>query len=342
MTLEDRIRALREERARYGRPVPHSFQGVAKERVASVLAAIDCATDDMVDAVYALLDEGNSWFARAPAGLRFADGATTAHIGTHVGVLQRGGSKLDREGRDYWIRPLRDMGAIEAVYFYSDKGKFIPGHPVAKSPNSAYRLSEDFVDILKAGEDSWPEMLAEWVGEDRVRERANLQAQMAERSRRIVDTKHSDLIALCASVYVPKFLPGYRVLFVDEADGERVTTGEISALNRAGVTITLADAMPDILLWNPSTDWLWVVEAVTSDGEVDAHKVVQMNHLAGRSRKAGIGFTTAYASWRDAARRQGQHKNIAPGTFVWIAEDPSKQLHVLEMLALVARGANGT
>lgn len=39
----------------------------------------------------------------------------TQHIAAHIGTLQRGGTKLDREGRDYWIKPLRDT-VMEAVY----------------------------------------------------------------------------------------------------------------------------------------------------------------------------------------------------------------------------------
>jgi hypothetical protein len=112
----------------------------------------------------------------------------------------------------------------------------------------------------------------------------------------------------------------------------------LSSLRQAGVEITLKDAMPDILLWNPATDWLWVIEAVTSDGEVDTHKFNQLTVLANRSGKAGVGFTTAYLTWRDAARRQSQYKNIAPNTYIWMTEDPSKQLHVLEMLFLINNG----
>jgi hypothetical protein len=84
----------------------------------------------------------------------------------------------------------------------------------------------------------------------------------------------------------------------------------------------------DILLWNQKTDKLWVVEAVTSDGEVDRHKVESLTRLAERSGKTGIGFTTAYMTWRDAASRQGKHKNIAPGTYIWIREDGAKQFSV--------------
>ena len=63
---------------------------------------------------------------------------------------------------------------------------------------------------------------------------------------------------------------------------------------------------------------------MTSDGEVDAHKVEQVTALAERSGKTTAGFTTAYPSWKVAAARQHAHKNIAVGTYIWIHEDPSK------------------
>ena len=99
-------------------------------------------------------------------------------------------------------------------------------------------------------------------------------------------------------------------------------------MQKAGIAIGLGDSMPDILLWNPKTDKLWVVEAVTSDGEVDLHKVQGLTSLAERSEKKGVGFTTAYMTWKDAATRQGKHKNIAPGTYIWIREDGAKQFSV--------------
>ena len=333
MSLERKVREIRDGSAEYSfRSLPISFQGVGKERIRAVLERIDRATTDMVDAVFALLDnETESWFSNASARVKFADGATTAQLVCHVGILQRGGNKLDREGRDYWIKPLRDIGAIEPVYFDPMQSNFIPGHPVPKSPNSAYRLSDSFRAILTAGEE-WEEMLTDWIRADRVRERLQLQAKMAERSKRMVDTKHSDLIAACKTFYAPAFLAGYQIIHDDEANGARVTHEEQLSLREAGIQITLADAMPDVLLWNPSTDQLWAIEAVTSDGEVDIHKFNQLSFLAQRFGKPAIGFTTAYLTWKDAAKRQGQYKNIAPDTFIWIAEDPSKQLPVLAML----------
>ena len=87
--------------------------------------------------------------------------------------------------------------------------------------------------------------------------------------------------------------------------------------------------MPDVLLWNPEIDGLWVIEAVTSDGEVDLHKVAQLSELARRSGKQNIGFTTAYQTWKVAADRQTRHKNLSPQTYLWIMEDPTKQFSCL-------------
>ncbi len=326
MALEDRINKLREDALAQGNdPVADAYQGVTKERIGKVLREIDRYSVDQCDVVLALLDDQHaSWFTTAPAGTRFCDGASTAHVACHVGILQRGGRKLDREGRDYWLKPLWEIGAIEKVHFDSRNKQFIPGHPVAKSSNSSYRLADGLVSILKAPEKIWRAMLREWIKEDRVRQRLELQAKLAEASRAQVDTRHSDLIVACRDYYAPHFLPKYEVIYIDDSDGDRVSEPERQDLYRAGIELGLDDAMPDVLLWNPKTDHLWVIEAVTSDGEVDNHKVAQMTALAERSGKSGVGFTTAYQSWSAAARRQGKYKNIAPGTYIWIQEDPSK------------------
>jgi hypothetical protein len=123
---------------------------------------------------------------------------------------------------------------------------------VAKSPNSAYRLTEDFRRILVATEDEWQPRLAEWISEDRIRLRLELQAKLANIARAAVDTKHSDLIAACVDHYAPRFLPGYEVVYVDDGDGDRITETQRGELAAAGIMLTLGDSMPDILLWNPS------------------------------------------------------------------------------------------
>lgn len=329
MALHDDVLALRNQRIKAGQPpVPESLQGVTKAKVAEVLGAVALGGNaDIVDGVFALLDdETPSWFAKAPAGAKVSDGATTAHLACHIGILQRGNGKLDREGRDYWIKPLRELGGFVPITLMD--GSFIPGHVKAKSPNSCYRLDDEFVAILKAPAPDWQAMLAAWASADAARSRRAFQAQMEEEARKLVDSGHADLIRASVDHYAARFLPGYELLYIDDSDGDRVSPEERAKMAAAGVSLTLEDAMPDALLWHPGTDHLWVIEAVTSDGEVDFHKVAQMERLAARCGKSGVGFTTTYRTWKDAAARQSAHGNIAVGTYIWIQSDPAKHLRV--------------
>lgn len=329
MTLQDKAAQLRNSRIETdGQPVPAALQGVTKEKIQSVLRRIDLgANPDVVDAVFALLDNvTESWFSNPPPGTRFCDGATTAQMACHIGILQRGNGKLDREGRDYWIKPLRELGGIEAITLQD--GEFVAGHVKAKSPHSCYRLDEGLRAVLTAPDGEWEEMLADWASRDAARARREFQAQAAAAARLLVDAGHSDLIRASIEIYAARFLQGYRVLYVDDGDGDRITDVDRARLAEAGIELRLEDGMPDVLLWNPDTDRLWVIEAVTSDGEVDLHKVDQLTKLAMRAGKAGIDFTTTYRTWRDAASRQGAHQNIAVGTHFWIQADPAKQFLV--------------
>ncbi|MGB2963666.1 MAG: BsuBI/PstI family type II restriction endonuclease [Anaerolineales bacterium] len=334
MAIESDFQEMRKERLSiHDRAVPQDYQGVTKERIRQVLIRMDQNDADNVDVVFSLLDNIiPNQFSGAPYRSKFCAGATVAHIGSHVGILQRGGDKkLDREGRDKWIKPLRDLGAIDPIYFSPETNTFIEGHPKAKSPNSAYRLNSTFCDILKASESDWEKLLSGWLKEDRVRERAALQAEAQIIATQLIGTDHKNLIMVCKDIYVPNFLPDYKILFVDFEDGQRVTDDEQKLLAEADISIVLDDPMPDILLWNPNNDYLWIIEAVTSDGEVDLHKVNQVLSMVERNNKSGAGFTTAYISWIDAAKRQGRYKNIAPSTYIWVSEDPSKHFLVTAM-----------
>ena len=330
MSIEDLMIARRTAVQNSGeKVVPDSYQGVTKQRVREVLAVIDQCNDNKVDVVYSLLCDEPSWYPRAAKQeLRFCDGASVAHIGTHVGILQRERNiKLDREGRDYWLKPFFEIGAIEKVYLDSNC-EFSSGHPVAKSANSAYRLAKGFLEILQSPEDDWSVLAKRWMDEDVKRERLALQASQAKETADSIETPHSRLIRLSHEVYASRFLKDYDVIYVDDGDGDRITKTESKVLQEAGLELTIENSMPDVLLLNRKTNHLWVIEAVTSDGEVDIHKKQSLEAFAERNGKSGVGFTTTYLTWKKAAARQSASKNLADDTYLWIHEDPSRNMHI--------------
>ena len=311
--------------------VPNTLQGVRFQRVNDVMDALGHASIRINRVVFSLLDnERPSWYRAARENqLCFSDGAQQAHISCHIGILQEEipneRRKLDREMvSDYGILPLIGLGIIERVFH--DSGEFILGHPRANSSSNCYRLNPSFVQLLQASDANLEAAIQQWANEDDERERVLAAAQALTESIERVGTPHENLIADAAEIYVPRFLPGFEIVLIDSGDGTRITEEDADSLRNAGLGFIRGDAFPDILLWNPTSDQLWVIEAVVSDGEVDLHKVQRMQAYCARYEKSGISFTTAYERWSICGRRQNQHRNIHPDTYIWIRDDPTKHL----------------
>lgn len=305
-----------------------SYQGVTLEDIENVLRRLNQFSNDKRDVIWCLLN--TTFPSPFPGGANYsiADGASIAQIGCYVGILMRHGGKLDREGRDYWVKPLIDeIAAIERVTL-SD-GAFVPGHLKAKSPNSAYRLTDTFKQLLlSVNTENFEDALHQYISS--VDQRLEVFAELERASRESVGMSgHKRLIQDSITVYAQTFLPGYIPLFTDSADGDRVTAEERAALDQYGIVFgTIDDVWPDAILYNPDEEKLWFIEAVTSDGEADIHKLEGLRAICRNSGKYYGGTTTTYETWKCFASRQQSENNLAPNTYVWIRECPNKYFKV--------------
>lgn len=299
-------------------------QGVSAEDITLVLNRVGKFSADIRDAILCLLDtEFPSLFANSN-GIPISAGAGVAHIGGYVGIYLRHGKRLDREGRDYWIKPLRDIGAIEAIT-YQDR-TFVPGHLKAKSPNSAYRLNADFVELLKSvGTSDFEACYMRWV--DSTDERLHIIHEL--QSKESVSSPHKQLILDSIEIYARHFLPGYFPVFTDFEDGNRISDEERAMLEQYGIIFgRIDDVWPDVILFNAEFKSLWFIEAVTTDGEADIHKLEGLMRICSNSNKKYGGVTTTYETWSRCAARQKKEKNLVKGSYVWIREDPTKQFFI--------------
>jgi len=324
------IAAGRGNIAKYGgQNIPLLLQGISLQRITEVMSILARNEQRMNRVIFALLDNSRpSWYRIASENnLHFSDGAMQSHISCHVGILQEANvnerRKIDREQlRDYAILPLIELGIIERSYH--DEGEFIAGHQRANSLNNCYRLDEAFVELLTVDSETLQNEIELWSNQESVRQRAILTAETTALAAQRVESPHHNLIQDAVDVYASRFLDGFEVVFIDVGDGTRVTDDDERDLSAAGLTIQRGDAMPDVLLWNPQTNALWVIEAVVSDGEVDFHKMERMNDYCERHNKSEISYTTVYENWSRCGIRQNSNRNIQPNTYIWIRDDPSK------------------
>ena len=310
-----------------GYSLKDSYQDITLEDITTVLKKLNQFSDDKRDVVWCLLNnEFPSLFANADQ-FKISDGASIAHLGGYIGILKRHAKRLDREGRDYWVKPLTDIAAIEPITLQD--GTFVEGHIKAKSPNSAYRLSKYFSELLKAtNTDKFDDKLTEYISsvDERLRVFSELESASKEAQG---DSSHKKLIELSISVYAKNYLPDYIPVFTDFADGDRVTDEERALLDQYGIVFgTINDVWPDAILINPDTKTLWFIEAVTSDGEADNHKVEGLKAICKNSNLNYGGVTTTYETYKRFAARQQSENNIARDTYVWILECPDRQFKV--------------
>ncbi len=310
-----------------GYSLKDSYQDVTLDDITAVLEKLNQFSEDKRDAVWCLLNnEFPSLFAKSDQ-FKISDGASIAHIGGYVGILKRHAKRLDREGRDYWVKPLIDIAAIEPITLKD--GAFVEGHIKAKSPNSAYRLSKEFYELLKASNtEGFNDKLNEYISSKDERLRVFSELESASKKAQ-GDSAHKKLIELSISVYAKTYLPGYIPVFTDFADGDRVTDEERACLDKYGIVFgTINDVWPDAILINPETKKLWFIEAVTSDGEADKHKVEGLKAICNNSNLNYGGVTTTYETYKRFAARQHSENNIARDTYVWILECPDRQFKV--------------
>jgi hypothetical protein len=127
-------------------------------------------------------------------------------------------------------------------------------------------------------------------------------------------------------------LRDYELVFIDDADEERVKDEWKKELEPRGLLPDLDSLWPDAILVRDADTSLWLIDAVTTDGEIDETRRAELEDWASARGYRVAGYTTAYETWKRTASRQAKVKNLATGTSVWIAEDGGK-VFAVESLA---------
>jgi hypothetical protein len=274
----------------------------------------------------------------ANAGLTLSAGATTRQL-FEFAAPRLGKTRIDRELRDeVWPR-LRELGIVQRSYVLTAKEARAEGrlieygvHRRAKSPNNGYALTEEARQLLlKASDQDWKRKLNGFLVGDSDRRLRVLQHEAAMAAA-VAPGDHSKLMRAAADALRTTRLPDYELVFIDDADEQRIKAEWEKKLEPRGLLPDLDSLWPDAILVRDSDRSLWFIDAVTTDGEIDETRRAELEAWASARRYRVAGYTTAYETWKRTAARQARMKNLAVGTNVWIAEDGGK-LFVVESLA---------
>jgi type II restriction enzyme len=134
--------------------------------------------------------------------------------------------------------------------------------------------------------------------------------------------EHNALQVAIIEEFGPRFAPGAKVLYVGDTAKKHVIF-ERDQLGRLGVPITEHDKLPDIVLYDPRKQWLFMVEAVTSHGPVSPKRHREIESFLGTCQAERV-YVTAFLSIADFRKYAA---DIAWETEVWIAATPDHMIH---------------
>ncbi len=206
-----------------------------------------------------------------------------------------------------------------------------PSRPT-NSGNTAYRLTEEAAAAIRAyGTPKFSKSAADFIQQFgslqeaylHHRESSKIPLTMADGSAILLSPDaHNRLQVAVIEEFGPRFAPESHVLYFGDTARKSIILNE-SELAQLGIPFTAHDKLPDIILFSPEREWLFLIEAVTSHGPVSPKRHREIEALL-KDCQVGRVYVTAFLDAKTFRKYAG---NIAWETEVWIAQAPEHMIH---------------
>jgi type II restriction enzyme len=200
------------------------------------------------------------------------------------------------------------------------------------SPNTQYALSNSALAVIRsygtkqfateaaAFRESHGSLLAVYTASKRMH---LVPVKLADgREFTLSPGKHNQVQAAVVGEFAARFAPGATILYIGDT-AKKTLILEEDALRKLCVPITKHDKLPDIVLYDTTRNWLFLIEAVTSHGPVSPKRKLEMERALKSCTAARI-YVSAFPDFKEFRRHID---NIAWETEVWIAENPDHMIH---------------
>lgn len=119
------------------------------------------------------------------------------------------------------------------------------------------------------------------------------------------------------------FVPGGEVLYIGDAD-EKLMHFDEEKFAELGVVVDTHGKLPDLVVYQPEKDWLFLMEAASTHGPVDAKRYGELQALFAGST-AGLVYVSCFP---DRATMRKFLAELAWETEAWCASDPTHMIHL--------------
>ena len=230
----------------------------------------------------------------------------------------------------------RETFRKQAIHHFRNAALIEDNGKPTNSPNTKYRLNEEFLPVLQNYEDSYKKNTDNKELKQFLKKHTKLIELYASKKKmkkmpvRINDKdytfspgKHNKLQKAIIEEFAPRFAPESECLYVgDTTNKDMVKNTE--KMKGIGFDITLHDKMPDVVLYKEDENWLYFIEAVDSVGPMSSDRIRDIEQMT-QNVKAGKIYVTAFLNF-DKYKKFS--KELAWETEVWIADTPDHMIHL--------------
>lgn len=206
-----------------------------------------------------------------------------------------------------------------------------PQLPV-NSPNAHYAISKAALEVVKTfGSSKWESALTRFkteVGELKKR-------YVKDRDLTLIPLKlsngvtirlspgmHNQVQSAVVNQFASRFAKGSMLLYLGDT-AKKDLHMDSKMLKRLSIPIDQHSKLPDVVIYDPERDWLYLIEAVTSHGPITPKRIVELENLL-RNCTAGKIYVSAFPDFAEFKRHTA---DLAWETEVWIMEHPDHMIH---------------
>ena len=206
-----------------------------------------------------------------------------------------------------------------------------PNLPV-NSPNAHYAISDAALNVVRTyGTNQWTRAVERFkveVGELRKRyvkdrDLALIPLKLADgRTISLSPGKHNQVQAAVVGLFAARFARASVLLYLGDT-AKKDLYMDSAMLTKLRIPIDQHSKLPDVVIYEPSKKWLYLIEAVTSHGPVTPKRIVELEDLL-RNCTAGKIYVSAFPDFAEFKRHTAE---LAWETEVWIMEHPDHMIH---------------
>lgn len=134
--------------------------------------------------------------------------------------------------------------------------------------------------------------------------------------------KHNVLQRAVIEDFAPRFVKESKVIYLGDTADKHAWI-DSKKMKDLRIPFTEHDKLPDIVIYNPKKNWLFLIEAVTSHGPISPKRHEELTKMF-KDCPCGIIFVTAFLNFTDFKKYAVE---IVWESEVWIAEAPDHMIH---------------